>query len=106
MVGIAIGDNGNHSFLISDAGDRPIRELLRELGVKPLRPKFRHFFPRRLSSYELRGDAHLAAIALPLPRVTFGRLALFITGGCSLGYLFHQGEESSSARSVTPGVRP
>lgn len=99
MVGLAIGDNGNHSFLISDNGEKEIRDFLRREGIRPSRPGFGYLLKKplkRFAAYRLAGDEHLLirngrrAGKLRLPLITWGRLSLYILGGCSLGYLFHE----------------
>lgn len=92
MVGLAIGDNRKHSFLISDAGEGEIRKLLRREGMRPSRPGFTYLGAplKKFSSYRLTGDEHLKIQQLRLPVITWGKLSMFLLGLCSPGYLFSQ----------------
>ena len=70
--------DGRRSYLVSERGEREIRQFLRRLRI---RPESRNFVETPVvARYHLTGDVHLAVAGRRIPRVTFGELAGEILG--------------------------
>ncbi len=81
-----------------------VRAFLRSQGIRPTRSGFeaelQFPFNRRLHCYRLSGDDHLKIRRLRLPRITWGRLALYAMGQAQWSWTIRQADAPARRGSL------